>query len=224
MKTIFENVTRMVPVIRVNNRDLNLAFYTETLGLKVISEENALAILGAKTAKTTDDARLILEESPSMRTRAVVGNKKLRKLVIASPEFTEGFEATSPEGDLFEIVPASKTDKSDDVTLLDVQLNTRNVKDSLAFYVEGFELTEKNDTVKLPFGKISYFASSGEDLTANPDGVWDLEILEFRVPESIDLATVSDQLDALGLDYYVDKKGKILTVKDVQNLELWFVK
>ena len=36
MKTVFDNIKRAVPVIRVNNRDLNLAFYKETLGLKVI--------------------------------------------------------------------------------------------------------------------------------------------------------------------------------------------
>ena len=88
MKTIFENVSGMVPVIRVNNRELNLTFYKEELGLKVISEENALAILGGKTAKTIDDAVLIIEESPSMRTRAVSGVKKLRKIVLDSPEFT----------------------------------------------------------------------------------------------------------------------------------------
>ena len=79
MKTVFDNIKRAVPVIRVNNRDLNLAFYKETLGLKVISEENALAMLGSKSAKTRTDTRLILEESPSMRTRAVDGVKNCAK-------------------------------------------------------------------------------------------------------------------------------------------------
>lgn len=50
MKTA-DNTTKAVPVIRVNNRDLNLAFYKEVLGLKVISEENALAMLGSQSAK-----------------------------------------------------------------------------------------------------------------------------------------------------------------------------
>lgn len=61
----------------MNNRDLNLAFYKEVLGLKVISEENALAMLGSQSAKTHMDTRLILEESPSMRTRAVNGVEKI---------------------------------------------------------------------------------------------------------------------------------------------------
>lgn len=135
MKTIFENVSCMVPVVRVNNRDLNLAFYKDVLGLKVISEENALAILGGKSAKNLDDAVLIIEESPSMRTRAVTGVKKLKKIVLASPEFKEGFEATSPEGDLFEVVPMQS--ETSDVVLRDIQLHTANIAACLAFYTEG---------------------------------------------------------------------------------------
>ena len=151
MKTVFDNIKRAVPVIRVNNRDLNLAFYKETLGLKVISEENALAMLGSKSAKTRTDTRLILEESPSMRTRAVDGVKKLRKIVIESPEFTEGFEATSPEGDVFEIVP-SQSD-TQDIKITEIQLNTSNLKDVLAFYVEGFGLNEKIRLFNFPLVK-----------------------------------------------------------------------
>lgn len=222
MKTVFDNITKSVPVIRMNNRDLNLAFYKETLGLKVISEENALAMLGSKSAKTRMDTRLILEESPSMRTRAVNGVKKLRKIVIESPEFTEGFEATSPEGDVFEIVP-SQSD-SLDIKITEIQLNTSNIKNTLAFYVEGFGLTEKKNAVQLPFGKISYFEAQGPDLLANPEEVWDLEIIEFEVAPEVDLHQIASQLDDLGLDYYVDKKGKILTLTDGQNIEIWFVK
>ncbi len=222
MKTVFDNIERAVPVIRVNNRDLNLAFYKETLGLKVISEENALAMLGSQAAKTRTDTRLILEESPSMRTRAVAGVKKLRKIVIESPEFTEGFEATSPEGDLFEIVPSQS--ETQDIKITEIQLNTSNLKDALAFYVEGFGLSEKDNVVQLPFGKISYTAAQGPDLLTSPEEVWDLEIIEYEVAPEVDLHHIAMQLDDLGLDYYVDKKGKILTLTDGQNLEIWFMK
>ncbi|XOQ36838.1 MAG: C3-degrading proteinase [Lactococcus sp.] len=222
MKTVFDNIERAVPVIRVNNRDLNLAFYMETLGLKVISEENALAMLGSQAAKTRTDTRLILEESPSMRTRAVAGVKKLRKIVIESPEFTEGFEATSPEGDLFEIVPSQS--ETQDIKITEIQLNTSNLKDALAFYVEGFGLSEKDNVVQLPFGKISYTAAQGPDLLTSPEEVWDLEIIEYEVAPEVDLHHIAMQLDDLGLDYYVDKKGKILTLTDGQNLEIWFMK
>ncbi|GHU42862.1 peptidase [Bacilli bacterium] len=222
MKTVFDNIKRAVPVIRVNNRDLNLAFYKETLGLKVISEENAWAMLGGKSAKTRTDTRLILEESPSMRTRTVDGVKKLRKIVIESPEFTEGFEATSPEGDVFEIVPSQS--ETQDIKIIDIQLNASHLEDVLAFYVDGFGLTENNHVVQLPFGKISYFDAQGPDLLTNPEEVWDLEIIEFEVCPEVDLHQIAAQLDDLGLDYYVDKKGKILTLTDGQNIEIWFTK
>ncbi|MDR1606309.1 MAG: CppA family protein [Streptococcaceae bacterium] len=222
MKTIFEHVNRMVPVIRVNNRDLNLAFYQETLGLKVISEENALAILGGKSAKTRQDARLILEESPSMRTRAVDGVKKLRKIVLESPAFTEGFQAVSPEGDLFEVVPVSSD--SQDVRVVEIQLNTPNLTDSLAFYGNQFGLRETNQTFALPFGQISYVAAEGPDLLADPEKVWDLEVIEFEVAAEVDLKEFAGQLDEAGLTYYIDKKSKVLALKDAQNLEIWFMK
>ncbi|GAB2023438.1 CppA family protein [Pseudolactococcus yaeyamensis] len=222
MKTVFDHINKAVPVIRVNNRDLNLAFYRETLGLKVISEENALVMLGGKTAKTWADTRLILEESPSMRTRAVDGVKKLRKIVIESPEFTEGFKATSPEGDVFEIVPSQS--KTQDIKIVDIQLNTSNLKDALAFYVDGFGLSEENHVVQLPFGQLSYFEAQGSDLLTHPEEVWDLEIIEFEVASTVDLHQIAKQLEDLGLDYYVDKKGKILTLTDGQNIEIWFMK
>lgn len=222
MKTIFENVSSMVPVIRVNNRELNLTFYKETLGLKVISEENALAILGGQTAKTLDDAVLIIEESPSMRTRAVNGVKKLRKIVLESPEFTEGFEKTSPEGDVFEIVPSQS--KTDDVKVRDIELSTGNLAASLAFYTEGFGLKQKGNTISLPFGTIGYTQTQGPDLMSQREEVWDIEIIEFKVDKAVDLKQIATQLDGLSLAYYVDPKAKVLTLSDAQNIEIWFAK
>ena len=179
-------------------------------------------MLGSKSARTRTDTRLILEESPSMRTRAVDGVKKLRKIVIESPEFTEGFEATSPEGDVFEIVPSQS--ETQDIRIAEIQLNTSNLKDTLAFYIEGFGLNEKDNVVQFPFGQISYTEAQGPDLLTSPEEVWDLEIIEFEVAPEVDLHHIATQLDDLGLDYYVDKKGKILTLTDGQNLEIWFMK
>ena len=98
------------------------------------------------------------------------------------------------------------------------------MKDALAFYVEGFGLSEKDNVVQLPFGKISYTAAQGPDLLTSPEEVWDLEIIEYEVAPEVDLHHIAMQLDDLGLDYYVDKKGKILTLTDGQNLEIWFMK
>lgn len=65
------HITRIIPVIKVNNRNLNQDFYVKTLGMKSLLEEAALLSLGDQT-KTE---KLILEESPSMRSRRVKGPK-----------------------------------------------------------------------------------------------------------------------------------------------------
>ena len=110
------HITRIIPVIKVNNRNLNQDFYVKTLGMKSLLEEAALLSLGDQT-KTE---KLILEESPSMRSRRVKGPKKLSRLIIKVQEPKEieallaqkpeclklyrgkvgyAFEALSPEGD-----------------------------------------------------------------------------------------------------------------------------
>lgn len=45
--TLFHSLTFKHPVLRVNNRDLNITFYQESLGFKLISEENAIAVFSA---------------------------------------------------------------------------------------------------------------------------------------------------------------------------------
>ena len=71
-------IVRIVPTLKVNNRKLNERFYIETLGMKPLLEESAFLSLGDQTATE----RLILEEAPSMRTRRVEGLKKLARLLI----------------------------------------------------------------------------------------------------------------------------------------------
>ncbi|MBW1570656.1 peptidase, partial [Streptococcus sp. SPC0] len=106
-------------VLRVNNRDLNIAFYQESLGFKLISEENAIAVFSAWQNK---EASFIIEESPTYRTRAVNGTKKLAKIIVKSQDAKDiekllangaqaiqvyqgqngyAYETVSPEGDLF---------------------------------------------------------------------------------------------------------------------------
>lgn len=45
--TLMENITFKTPVLRVNDRDLNIAFYQNNLGLRLVSEENAIAIFSS---------------------------------------------------------------------------------------------------------------------------------------------------------------------------------
>ena len=71
-------IVNTIPVLKINNRKNNLAFYCQTLGMKNLLEEGAFVSLGDQTKVE----KLQLEESPSMRTRKVVGTKKLAKIVI----------------------------------------------------------------------------------------------------------------------------------------------
>ena len=67
------------PIFRVNNRQENIDFYQNTLGFKLLTEENALAVF---TDWTDRNSLFVIEESPAYRCRAVEGPKKINKVVI----------------------------------------------------------------------------------------------------------------------------------------------
>ena len=66
-------IVRVIPVLKVNNRNVNQRFYEETLGMKVLVEEGALLSLG----DASKVEKIVLEESPSMRSRKVEGPKEI---------------------------------------------------------------------------------------------------------------------------------------------------
>ena len=67
------------PIFRVNNRQENIDFYQNTLGFKLLTEENALAVF---TDWADRNSLFVIEESPAYRCRAVKGPKKINKVVI----------------------------------------------------------------------------------------------------------------------------------------------
>ena len=67
------------PIFRVNNRQENIDFYQITLGFKLLTEENALAVF---TDWADRNSLFVIEESPAYRCRAVEGPKKINKVVI----------------------------------------------------------------------------------------------------------------------------------------------
>lgn len=71
-------IVRIIPTLKANNRKLNETFYIETLGMKALLEESAFLSLGDQTGLE----KLVLEEAPSMRTRKVEGRKKLARLIV----------------------------------------------------------------------------------------------------------------------------------------------
>ena len=238
------HVARIVPVIKVNNRNLNQDFYSKTLGMKSLLEEGAQLSLGDQT-KTE---RLILEESPSMRSRRVKGAKKLARLVVKVAKASEieallargiqvdnlyrgekgyAFEATSPEGDrillhaeenLSSLQPVQETpafEGQDDFISLS------------QFDVEKIELRVPDlQAVKAFYQPVSNVLdfldvqeAQGEDLTADNTKTWDLAMLKCLVTD-FDVEKLSSIFATQ--EFFVPKSKKFLVSQDQNNIELWF--
>ena len=238
------HVARIVPVIKVNNRNLNQDFYSKTLGMKSLLEEGAQLSLGDQT-KTE---RLILEESPSMRSRRVKGAKKLARLVIRVAQASEieallargievdslyrgekgyAFEATSPEGDRILLHAEEK------VTCLQPVQETPAfaVQDDFIglsqFEVEKIELRAPDlQAVKdfyQPVSNVLDFLdvqeAQGEDLQADNTKTWDLAMLKCLVAD-FDVEKLSSIFATQ--EFFVPKSKKFLVSQDRHNIELWF--
>ena len=238
------HVARIVPVIKVNNRNLNQDFYSKTLGMKSLLEEGAQLSLGDQT-KTE---RLILEESPSMRSRRVKGAKKLARLVIKVAQASEieallareievdslyrgengyAFEATSPEGDrillhaeedLSSLQPVQETPEfegQDDFIGLS------------QFDVEKIELRVPDlqavKTFYQPVSNVLDFLdvqeAQGQDLQADNTKTWDLAMLKCLVAD-FDVEKLSSIFATQ--EFFVPKSKKFLVSQDRSNIELWF--
>lgn len=238
------HVARIVPVIKVNNRNLNQDFYSKTLGMKSLLEEGAQLSLGDQT-KTE---RLILEESPSMRSRRVKGAKKLARLVIKVAQASEieallargievdslyrgekgyAFEVTSPEGDhillhaeedLSSLRPVQETpafEEQDDFIGLS------------QFDVEKIELHAPDlQAVKAFYQPVSNVLdfldvqeAQGEDLQADNTKTWDLAMLKCLVAD-FDVEKLSSIFATQ--EFFVPKSKKFLVSQDQSNIELWF--
>ena len=238
------HVARIVPVIKVNNRNLNQDFYSKTLGMKSLLEEGAQLSLGDQTRTE----RLILEESPSMRSRRVKGAKKLARLVIKVAKAAEieallargiqvdnlyygekgyAFEATSPEGDRILLHAEEK------VTCLQPVQETPafEVQDDFIglsqFEVEKIELRAPDlQTVKTFYQPVSNVLdfldvqeAQGEDLTADNTKTWDLAMLKCLVAD-FDVEQLSSIFATQ--EFFVPKSKKFLVSQDRSNIELWF--
>ena len=233
-------IVRIVPTLKVNNRKLNERFYIEILGMKPLLEESAFISLGDQTATE----RLILEESPSMRTRKVEGLKKLARLLIkvenpseieallsqmkSLPRLFKGnrgssFEIVSPEEDV--ILVHAEDDIRDLVPLETVPEFYSNTSIK---YVSQFEvsmelrLPEGTESLLDPEGVapvITFTKGQGPDLAVENNVTWDLTMLKFLV-KNFDLTSLRQKFEKTG--YFVPKSEKFFLGKDTNNIELWF--
>lgn len=233
-------IVRIIPTLKVNNRNLNELFYVENLGMKPLLEESAFLSLGDQSGIE----KLVLEESPSMRSRKVEGVKKLARLIVKVENPSEieallarmdkipplykgnkgyAFEALSPEGDCVLI------HAEDDIK------NLKKVEDEITFpkdenmqYLTAFEISvevnlpdetrsllEKEDIE----GRLAFNQAQGSDLLVENNVAWDLSMLKFQVKE-FNLAILRQRFETA--DCFVPKSEKFFLTKDSNNIELWF--
>ena len=233
-------IVRIIPTLKVNNRKLNERFYIETLGMKPLLEESAFLSLGDQTAKE----RLILEEAPSMRTRRVEGLKKLARLLIkvenpseieallsqmkSFPRLFKGnrgyaFEIVSPEEDV--ILVHAEDDIRDLVPLETVPEFYSNTSIK---YVSQFEvsvelrLPEDRESLldsEFATNAITFTQGQGPDLAVENNVTWDLSMLKFLVKD-LELTSLRQKFE--GTDYFIPKSEKFFLGKDTNKIELWF--
>lgn len=233
-------IVRIVPTLKVNNRKLNERFYIETLGMKPLLEESAFISLGDQTATE----RLILEEAPSMRTRRVEGLKKLARLNVkvenpseiesllsqmkSLPRLFKGnrgyaFEIVSPEEDV--ILVHAEDDIRDLVPLETVPEFYSNTSIK---YVSQFEvsvelrLPEDRESLldsEFATNAITFTQGQGPDLAVENNVTWDLSMLKFLVKD-LELTSLRQKFE--GTDYFIPKSEKFFLGKDTNKIELWF--
>ena len=237
---IVNQIKRMIPTLKVNNRNLNESFYIETLGMKPLLEESAFLSLGDKSGIE----KLVLEESPSMRSRKVEGIKKLARLIVKVenafeieallarmdklPQLYKGskgyaFEVLSPEGD--SILIHAEDDIKD---LKKVEEEVAFSKDDKMRYLTAFEISVQ---INLPDGtssllekeeienRLAFNQAQGNDLLVENNVTWDLSMLKFQV-ENLDLPVLRQRFEETG--YFIPKSEKFFLTKDTNNIELWF--
>ena len=237
---IVNQIKRMIPTLKVNNRNLNELFYIETLGMKPLLEESAFLSLGDQSGIE----KLVLEESPSMRSRKVEGIKKLARLLVKVekpseieallarmekiPQLYKGakgyaFEVLSPEGDC--ILIHAEDDIKD---LKKVEEEVTFSKDEKLRYLTAFEISVE---INLPEktasllekeeieNRLAFNQAQGSDLLVENNVTWDLSMLKFQV-ENLDLPVLRQRFEEAG--YFIPKSEKFFLTKDTNNIELWF--
>lgn len=248
---IFEALAFNVPFIRVNNRDENIAFYRDSLGLRLISEENAIALF---SAYDNPKEKIIIEESPATRTRKVVDDQKklkqvrikcqkasdIESLLARGAAYTKlyqgengyAFETKSPENDFFLLHAETNLSSLREIEPIDFKLSD-DFKGLSDFEIDQITLRVKDNKAErfyeeifnnqLPLNLV-FSIEDGEDLTVSPNETWDLEILEFQVAKEQSLKELKAYFESKDLPVYLDKSEKILVISDDSKIELWFVK
>lgn len=238
----------IVPVLRINNRHVNQLFLEKNLGLKTILEEGAFAEFAGHTG--AKEAQIVLVESPSMRTRAVKGTKKLQKIImkVQNPAEIEAllaagsvfaklyqgekgfaFESLSPEGDCFLLHAEDTLTALKEIVPPASYEGGSDLVGLTDFAVEAIVINTPHpqqsqafyQTVLPESDVLRFQEAKGEDLLAAADTTWDLDSLRVAVVSSFDWQQLEEKLTK---DYFKDKKETFLQTTDPSNIEVWFEK
>ncbi|WP_373712604.1 CppA N-terminal domain-containing protein [Streptococcus sp.] len=241
-----ENV--IVPALRINNRSVNQTFLEEVLGLKTVLEEGPFAEFAGHS--DSKEAKLVLIESPSMRTRAVEGPKKLARLAlkVAKPAEIESllargasfsklyrgkrglaFETVLPEGYVFLLHSEDDMAGLQEILplvqfeeLADFQGLTEFVVSQILINSPHPETSQGFYQTIWPDQDLLVFQEAqGPDLLADADSTWDLDSLRIKVQPELDWAELEEKLPA---GYFKDRKERFLQSTDPSKIEIWFEK
>ena len=241
-----ENV--IVPSLRVNNRSVNQTFLEEVLGLKTVLEEGPFAEFAGHS--DSKEAKLVLIESPSMRTRAVEGPKKLARLAlkVAKPAEIESllargasfsklyrgkrglaFETVLPEGYVFLLHSEEDVAGLQEILppvqfeeLADFQGLTEFLVSQILVNSPHPETSQGfYQTIWPDQGLLVFQEAQGPDLLAEADSTWDLDSLRVKVHPELDWAELEAVLPA---GYFKDRKERFLQSTDPSKIEIWFEK
>lgn len=241
------NTNKIVPALRINNRSMNQDFLEQNLGMKTLLEEGPFAEFGTHSKK---DTQLVLVESPSMRTRAVKGLKKLAKIIIKvdnpleietllarGSRFTRlyqgkngyAFEAVTPEKDIFLL--HAEEHVADLIEIIPPQdfAGIENFTGLTRFSVEKIIINSPQaDKIRefyqniLPEQSILTFQEAeGDDLLATSGSTWDIDSLRFKMDTDVNWSELETKLQS---GFFTDKKGTFIQAVDPSGIEIWFEK
>lgn len=238
---VTQTVARMVPTLKCNNRNRALAFFEGMLGMKNLLEDGAWTALG----DASKVEKLTLEETPSNRTRAVRGVKKLSKLVVRVAVASEieallargvtytklykgiagyAFEALSPEGDC--ILLHAEEDRQNLSESEDASFSEFPQFAGLtSFEVEEVQLNVPNleqarafyQQILADFPSISFVEAEGVDLQVPVEETWDLSQLKFILTDF-----QGSLIQQVFPQAFLAKSEKFVTLDDPSQIELWF--
>ncbi len=216
MKEFIDNLEICLPGYRVLNREENLDFYREVLGLKVLHEENAEVFLAGHEAK---EPRLILEESPDVAS--VQGVKKHGRTVIKAEEDeieqllahnidrvahiyqvkdSWAFEAVSPENDVFLMVSVDDWSDLTEVSKVEVDFDEGECLGLSDFTIKEVQINIAEKSVIGEYEKILGLKAENNILDLH-----DLRLV-FCLAEGDDLtAAMDEKLDLMLLRFQVSQ-------------------